>query len=107
MMRIVFDICHYEAVGDIIVSRSAFSSDGKPKFQIKYFYRGLSPLYDFEDYESLSMLGTPLDDERIKYWQEGYTIDGTKHEKAQLVIQDKLNNPFKKITTFRDHASQL
>ena len=107
MVRIVFDICHYEAVGAIKISESAFPPDEKPRFQVKYFYRGLYPLFDPSHLNSLPIRGIPLDIHRINYWQDGYTIDGTKHEEAKLVIRDKLENPFKKITTFRDNASRL
>lgn len=106
MVRIVFDICHYEVVGDININGSIFLPHMRPAFQVKYFYRGFSPCVDPEILSPLFYRGIPLDDDRIIYWQDGYTVKGSIHEKAKLVIQDKLKYPFKKITTFRDHASR-
>ena len=106
-IRIVFDICHYEAIGAINSPSPFFSQDEPPKLRIRHFYRGIVPLKDESEYTPLYTGLLPVSEERIKEWWNGFTVAGINDERAKLVIRDKLTNPFKRITTFRDHSSKL
>ena len=107
LVRVVFDICHYEAVGVISTPSVYLHPDEKPKFQIKNFYRGLLPLEDDKGLNPLGGVPTLLSQERLTYWWKGFTSEGSFDERARLIIKKKLEDPFKKITTFRDHAAKL
>lgn len=106
LIRAVFDVCHYEAVGIVDASSGIFSQDVRPKFQVENFYRGLSPLKDCPGLTSLKALPTPLSPERLTDWWKGLMLNGFYDESARLIIREKLKNPFQEITTFRDHESK-
>ncbi|KYK37516.1 MAG: hypothetical protein AYK19_06975 [Theionarchaea archaeon DG-70-1] len=106
-VRIVFDICHYEAVGAVNTPSVLLPPDGKPKFQVKNFYRGLLPLKTGKGYTPLGGAPIRLTQERLDEWRKGFIFDGSYNEKAKLIIKEKLENPFKRITTFRDRAGKL
>lgn len=110
-VRVVFDICHYEAVGAINAPSPLLPPDRGPLFQVKYFFRGLLPLDSSllgdERYINLRGSPTPLSLERLTHWWEGFTWSGSFDEKAILIIKEKFEKPFQKITTFRDRASKL
>lgn len=105
-VRAVFDICHYEAVGAVNTPSAVLPLDERPKFQVKNFYRGLIPLEDHKKYTPLGGVPIRMSQERLTEWWKGFT-GNIYDEKARLIIKEKLENPFKKITTFRDRAGKL
>lgn len=106
-VRAVFDICHYEVVGEINAPSAFFHPDERPKFQIRYFYRGLTPVKESKGMTPLGGAPIRLSQGRLTHWWDGFTSEGSFDEKAKLIIVKKLENPFKKITTFRDRAGKL
>lgn len=104
--KAVFGSCHYEAVGSITAS-SELLSDKPPQFHIRNFYRGLLPLGDTRGYSLLKGDPTYLSEEHLTSWWNGQTVDGLYHEKAHLIINEKLKNPFQNIETFRDQKGSL
>ncbi len=106
-VRVVFDICHYEAVGEINTPSSMLPPNRGPLFQVKNFYRGLIPLKDSTDYSPLGGAPIPLSEERLSLWWEGFISKEVFDKDARLIIKERLGNPFKKITTFRDRAGKL
>ena len=106
-VRVVFDICHYEAVGEINAPSSLLPQNRGPSFQVRNFYRGLLPLEDSTEYAPLGGAPIPLSEERLSLWWEGFISKEIFDEDAQLIIKEKLGKPFKKITTFRDRAGKL
>ncbi len=106
LTRAVFDICHYEAVGEIPVPHRSLPQE-RPKFWIKNFYRGLAPLRDTKGYISLKTVPYPLSQKRLTEWWNGLTSTGSFDEKAKLIIRSKLEDPFGVITTFRDSKGKL
>jgi len=106
-VRVVFDICHYEAVGVINIPSPLLPQDKGPQFHIKNFYRGLLPLEDTKGFIPLKVIPHLLGQELLNLWWNGFTSDGTFDEKAKLIIREKLENPFKEITTFRDRPGEL
>lgn len=105
--RIVFDICHYEAVGAINSPSSYLPPDEPPKLRIRHFYRGIVPLKDITGYASLGRSLLHVSEGRIKDWWNGFTTKGTIDKRAELIIREKLVHPFRKITTFRDRSNKL
>jgi len=105
--RVVFDICHYEAVGAVNTPSVTLPFDGRPKFQVRNFYRGLLPLETGKGYTALGGAPIRLTQERLDEWWKGFIFDGSYNEKAKLIIKEKFENPFKRITTFRDRAGKL
>ena len=106
-VRVVYDICHYEAVGAINSPSPVLPSNKGPVLEIENFYRGFSPMDDCGGYDCLGGAPIQLGEERLSLWWRGFIYQETFDEKARLIIRDKLNNPFKKITTFRDRACRL
>lgn len=106
-VRAVFDICHYEAVGAVNTPSVLLPPDERPKFQVKNFYRGLSLLESGEGYAPLGGAPIRLTRERLDEWWKGFVFGDTYDGKAKLIIKKKLEDPFKRITTFRDRASKL
>ncbi len=106
-VRAVFDICHYEAVGEINTPSGFLHPDKRPQFQIRYFYRGLVPLEKSEGMTPLGGAPARLSQDRLTHWWNGFTSEGSFVEEAKLIIKEKLEDPFKKITTFRDRAGKL
>lgn len=107
LVRAVFDICHYEAIGIVDTPSEVIPSDEKPKFQLKNFYRGLLPLRKTKGYTLLEAVPVSLSSQRLTDWWDGFTPGGVYNDKAKLIIRKKLENPFSKITTFRDRAGKL
>jgi hypothetical protein len=105
-VRAVFDICHYEAVGDIDDSH-LLPRDRTPKFLIRNFYRGVLPLKDTRGCTLLKGAPQPLSSERLAGWWEGMTSTGSYSDKAKLIIRNKIKNPFQEMKTFRDRAGKL
>ncbi len=106
-VRVVFDICHYEAIGAINAPSPLLPQDRRSKFLIKYFYRGLVPLKEDKEVISLHENVYRLIPERLDGWWRGVLSGDIVDEKAKLIIKQKLLDPFKVITTFRDHAGKL
>jgi hypothetical protein len=106
-VRVAFDICHYEAVGEINTPSSLLPRHRGPSFQVRNFYRGLLPLKDSTEYSPLGGAPIPLSEERLSLWWEGFISKEIFDEDARLIIKEKLGKPFKKITTFRDRAGKL
>jgi hypothetical protein len=106
-VKVIFDICHYEAIGAITASSPFFSEDKGPRFHVRNFYRGLLPLENTRGYNLLKAVPTPLYSERLTQWWKGLTSMGSYHEKAKLIINNKIRNPFQEISTFRDHEGKL
>ncbi len=107
LVRAVFDICHYEAIGIVDTPSEVIPSDEKPKFQLKNFYRGLLPLRKTRGYTLLGAVPVRLSSQRLTDWWNGLTPHGVYNDKAKLIIRKKLENPFSKISTFRDRAGKL
>lgn len=106
-VKAVFDICHYEAVGELDASSPLFPSDERPKFHVRNFYRGVLPLENTRGYSLLKAVPTPMSPDLLSHWWNGLTSTGSYHEKAKLIIKKKLENPFQAINTFRDRAGKL
>lgn len=106
-VKAVFDICHYEAIGNIAASSPLFPLDRRLRFHVKNFYRGLFPLKEVGHYKRLKKSPIHLDQEHLTYWWNGRTHAGSYDDKARLIIVEKLNNPFQEIVTFRDQGSKL
>ena len=109
LVKAVFDICHYEAIGEINTSFPYFSKDKSPQFQVRWSYRGLKPLKleNDEGYKRFDENLILLDKKTLNDWWEGKTHEGTFVKEAEFVIKEKLINPFQNITTFRDHSEVL
>lgn len=105
-IRAAFDVCHYEVVGVVNIPSRVLPRDGRPKFQVKNFYRGILPLENGTEYTILGGPPTPLSQERLTDWWKGRTSTGSYDNEAKLIIRDKLQNPFQEITTFRDFESK-
>lgn len=106
-VRAVFDICHYEAVGAVNTPSLNLPPDRGPTFHVKNFYRGFAPLEDRKAYIPLGMSPVRLTQQRLTEWWKGFVSGKPYQKEAKLIIRKKLENPFKKMTTFRDHASKL
>jgi hypothetical protein len=108
-VKAVFDICHYEAIGEIDTSFPYFSREKGPQFQVRWSYRGLKPLRIRNDrgYKRFNETLSFLDKKTLNDWWEGRTLEGTHEKEAEFVIRQKLINPFQDITTFRDHSEVL
>ena len=106
-VRVVFDICHYEAVGAINSPSPVLPLSKGPLLKIKNFYRGFSTLDDCTGHICLGRTLYRLSDDRLSLWRKGFIFKDTYDKEARLIIRDKLENPFKKITTFRDNASRF
>lgn len=104
-VRAVFDILHYDIVGEIDNSTTFLHEDKGPQFQVTNFYRGLKPLENIKGYKCLRRNLKFLDRNLLKQWYEGRTLEGNCVEAAKFVIVNKLDNPFQEITTFRDKSS--
>jgi hypothetical protein len=107
LVKAVFDICHYEAVGAITATSELLPQDRRPKLHVRNFYRGLLPLEDEKGYSLLKGDPISLSREHLAHWWDGRTPDGSYDDKAKLIIKEKLENPFQEIATFRDHAGTL
>ena len=105
-VRAVFDICHYEVVGVVDNSSGFLPLDGRSKFLVENFYRGLSPLEVVTGYANLPALATPLSPQRLDEWWRGLTYKGFIDFEARFIIKKKFKNPFQDITTFRDYESR-
>ena len=103
--KAVFDVCHYEAVGT--VSSEYLPRNEGPVVTIKNFYRGILPLTNTKGYTLLEGDPVHLDAQQLCEWWKGRTSTGSYHEKAKLIIKEKLENPFQEITTFRDQMGTL
>lgn len=106
-VKAVFDICHYEAVGEFDTSSKLLPQERGPIFHIKNFYRGLLPLEDTQDKRILRVTPKSLNQEHLTQWWNGCTFEGYYDDKARLIIKEKLENPFQEITTFKDYTSLL
>ncbi len=106
-VEVIFDICHYEAIGAFTASSPFFSEGKGPRFHVRNFYRGLLPLKSTGGYNLLRAVPTPLYSDRLTQWWKGMTSMGSYHEKAKLIINNKIRNPFQEITTFRDKEGKL
>jgi hypothetical protein len=109
LIKAVFDICHYEAIGEIDTSFPYFSKEKSPQFQIKWSYRGLKPLRlkNDEEFKRFNENLNSLDEKTLNDWWDGKTLQGSRKKEAEFVIKEKLINPFQNITTFRDHSEIL
>lgn len=103
--KVVFDVCHYEAIG--AVSSEYFPRNEGPVLHVRNFYRGVLPLNNTRGYTLLESDPVQLDVQQLCEWWKGRTFTGSYHEKARLIIKDKLENPFQEITTFRDQIGKL
>ncbi|MBU7029897.1 MAG: hypothetical protein HXS48_23380 [Theionarchaea archaeon] len=106
-VRAVFDVCHYEAVGEIDAPSPMFPQDERPQFHVRNFYRGVLPLEDSKGYSLLKAVPTPLSRDLLAHWWKGLTSSGSYNEKAKLIIKKKLESPFQEMKTFRDRAGKL
>ena len=104
-VRVVFDICHYEAVGKIDCPSPLLPKNEGPQFQVWKFYRGILPVRDARQYEPLTKRLAPLNPHRLNEWWKGLTIEGDYKKEAKFVIIKKLKRPFQEIVTFRDSES--
>lgn len=103
-VKAVFDICHYEAVGEIDASSALLPQEKGPILYIRNFYRGLLPLEDTRGKKILRGVPSFLSQEDLIQWWNGRTSTGSYDDKAKLIIKEKLENPFQEITTFKDHS---
>jgi hypothetical protein len=106
-VKAVFDICHYEAVGEVTSSSECFPSKEGPVLSIRNFYRGIVPLKDTSGYIRLEKDPVQLDTKQLNEWWKGRTSSGVYNDKARLIIKKKLKNPFQTIKTFRDQSGRL
>jgi hypothetical protein len=103
-VKIVFDIWHYDLVGEINDPTPFLHEGGQPQFLVFNYYRGLNPLKKIKGYKILKTDPEVLDQDLLKEWYLGRTCDGDYKEEAKFVIKNKLDNPFQVITTFRDKS---
>jgi len=103
-IKAVFDIWHYDLVGEINTSTAFLRKEKGPLFQVKNYYRGLMPVEKVERYESLNDDLELLDRKLLKEWYKGRTFEGNYVEEAKFVIANKLDDPFQRVTTFRDRS---
>jgi hypothetical protein len=103
-VKIVFDIWHYDLVGEINDPTPFLHEEGQPQFLVFNYYRGLNPLKKIKGYKILKTDPEVLDQDLLKEWYLGRTCDGDYIEEAKFVIKNKLDSPFQVITTFRDKS---
>jgi len=104
-VKAVFDIWHYDIVGEIDDTAAYLHEERALQFQVRNFYRGLKPLKKTGGYECFNEDLELLDQNLLEGWYEGRTLEGNYVEAAKFVIVDKLIDPFQEITTFRDQSS--
>ncbi|MGD2250697.1 MAG: hypothetical protein PVF58_20055 [Candidatus Methanofastidiosia archaeon] len=103
-VRAVFDIWHYELVGKIDASTAYLHKERGSQFQVKNYYRGLFPLKATKKHEVLKADLELLDQNLLEEWYKGRTFEGDYMEEAKFAIVNKLENPFQRITTFRNSS---